>query len=62
MHTYAPALLPLEEVYQPDAPRPEDVAVLLSGDSEDVDPETLRTKGGELGWGLGFSRAEEGCQ
>lgn len=45
--TYLPSFLPKDQIYQPDAPKPEDVAVLLEGD-EDVDLETLRTKGEEV--------------
>jgi hypothetical protein len=41
---YLPSFLSRDEIYQPDAPKPEDVAVLLEGD-EDIDMETLRRKG-----------------
>ena len=44
MHTYLPHLLPAESIYQPSAPKPEDVAVLIEGD-EEVDLDTLRAKG-----------------
>ncbi len=44
LHAYLPDELPLSVVYQPDAPKPEDVAVLIEGD-EDVDMDTLRNKG-----------------
>lgn len=44
VHTYMPDALPLSAIYTPDAPKPEDVAVLLAGD-EEVDVETLRAKG-----------------
>ncbi|GFH17877.1 uncharacterized protein HaLaN_14597, partial [Haematococcus lacustris] len=42
--SYLPDWLPLAEVYQPAAPKPEDVAILLEGD-EEVDIDTLRAKG-----------------
>jgi hypothetical protein len=39
-------------VYTPDAPKPEDVAVLIEGDDDqDVDMDTLRAKGGSGGGG-----------
>jgi hypothetical protein len=41
---YLPEWLPASSIYQPDAPKPEDVAVLIEGD-EEVDVETLRQKG-----------------
>ena len=43
--TYLPEYLPFSQVYQPDAPKPEDVAVLLEGDDEDIDIATLQAKG-----------------
>lgn len=42
--SYLPSYLPADQVFQPDAPKPEDVAVLLEGD-EDIDIDTLRKKG-----------------
>eukprot|EP00955_Chlamydomonas_euryale_P104064 365535-Chlamydomonas_euryale.AAC.100 len=44
VHQYLPELLPKGQIFQPDAPKPEDVAVLLEGD-ENIDVETLKTKG-----------------
>ncbi len=45
MSSYLPSYLPKEQIFEPDAPKPEDVAVLLGGDSEEMDLETLRKKG-----------------
>ena len=45
MSAYLPTYLPADQIYQPDAPKPEDVAVLLEGD-ENIDMDTLRKKGG----------------
>ena len=42
--TYLPSYLPAEQIFQPAAPKPDDVAVLLEGD-EEIDVETLRRKG-----------------
>ena len=42
--TYLPSYLSMDEVYSPQDPRPEDVAVLLEGD-EDVGLESIRTFG-----------------
>ena len=38
---------PAEQIFQPAAPKPEDVAVLLEGD-EEIDVETLRRKGEDV--------------
>lgn len=44
VNAYLPDVLPESSIYQPDAPKPEDVAILIEGD-EDVDLDTLREKG-----------------
>ncbi len=44
LHAYLPDEVPFSAIYQPAAPKPEDVAVLIEGD-EDVDMDTLRNKG-----------------
>jgi hypothetical protein len=41
---YLPDYLPSDQVYQPEDPKPEDVAVLLEGD-EEIDLDTLKQKG-----------------
>ena len=47
MNAYLPNFLPADQIYQPAAPKPEDVAVLIQGD-EEIDVETLRKKGEAL--------------
>lgn len=39
-----PEWLAVDQIYTPDAPKPEDVAILIEGD-EEVDVDTLRSKG-----------------
>ncbi|GAX74174.1 hypothetical protein CEUSTIGMA_g1623.t1 [Chlamydomonas eustigma] len=57
--SYVPSILSKDEIYQPDAPKPEDVAVLLEGD-EDIDLETLRRKGWCAVYEAGGSMDDDG--